>query len=181
MITVQQEKKILFKLSGDLLKKNQRKALDRILKRIRWCAKRYKVTACIGGGTHIDRNLLDHGIQPEQYGKLGRKVKSEHMSQIMLSTLKKNQRAMRRLFKKMDIPATVEIPRHYIGGVLCHVNGDFLVLSAFHGFDLSIVFTEKDNKPDKQAWFDEWQKDYDCKKIFVLGFSERIPKILLTQ
>ena len=95
----------------------------------------------VGGGTQINRAFEEAGLKPGKHGPLGRETNSFKERQLARDTLEYNQAELQDLLASRGIFATVVIPVLDIGSVLCHVNGDIFVLTAYHGFDKIFVFT----------------------------------------
>jgi len=79
--------------------------------------------------------------------------------------LRKNKTKIQNLLKNFGIKAKVVIPVLDISGVLCHLNGDQFVLSAYLGFDILYVITAEERVNKKRELFASYPK------VKVVGFE----------
>lgn len=147
------------KVSGDLV---TRKDVIRWLKNL---AKDYFPVVCIGGGTQISAEFKKRGF-PVTFGPLGRETKTFHERQAARDILERNQAKIQDILAEQDISATVIVPILDIGSVLCHVNGDVFVRTAYLGFDRLFILTRKDRLAKKKKEFK------NLPKIKVIGFPK---------
>ena len=137
--------------------------------------KKYSLVVLIGGGTQINEAFRKAGLKV-QFGPLGRITKSLVEKQLARSVLEKNQAIVQDLLDKKGISARVIIPVEEVASVLCHVNGDIKVLSAYNGFDKIFMLTTKDKVKKKKAWLEHLAECFGhiekgkLEKIKVLGF-----------
>jgi len=146
------------KISGDLCSE------DAVFEWIRKLVREYFVVICIGGGTQINKAFTQQGIPFSKHGPLGRETKTFKERQIARDVLEQNQVKIQDLFAARGITATVIIPVLDIGSVLCHVNGDIFVLTAYLGFDKVCVLTSRDRVERKKEQFARYPR------IEVFGF-----------
>src|SRR5271169_2335412 len=149
---------IFVKISGDLIDNEQA---------VRWIAEHSKNTSmvvCVGGGTDINNALVDAGIPMRKHGPLGREHQSEAERAIADEVLAKNVIKTKSLFKERAIDSEVIAPIINIGGIMCHVNGDQMILAAYLGFDQLFVLTTVDRVTKKEAEFANYAK------VKVVGF-----------
>ncbi len=159
----------LIKISGSLLK--NKKAIGEIRK----ISKKYFTVILIGGGEKINKAFRKKGWKVK-FGPLGRVTKTLKEKQLARDILEENQELVQDMFDDMGISARVVIPVDDIATVLCHVNGDVKVLSAYNGFDKIFIFTFKDIVEKKKKWLKELAGCFkhiekgSLDKIKVLGF-----------
>ncbi len=151
-------KNCLIKISGDMIIE------EGVLNWIKKLSKNYFVVICVGGGTQINEVFQNNGISRAEFGPLGRETKSLNEKQLARDTLEKNQAEIQDRLAKLGIYVNVVIPVMDIATVLCHVNGDQYLLTAYHGFDRLYVVTTKDRVKKKKSFFAPYQK------IEVIGF-----------
>jgi len=153
--------KIFVKISGDIIKRPD------VIEWVRSIAfGRNYIVICTGGGSQINEEFKRRGIPPD-FGPLGRATKSFEERQIARDVLEKNQAEVQDLLSDNGIHAEVIIPVLDLGTVLCHVNGDILVLAAYHGFDKLFVLTLEGREEKKTEEFGKYPK------IEVIGFPVR--------
>jgi acetylglutamate kinase len=145
-------KKVFVKVSGDLVERKD--VLDWI--RNITSGNNY-VVICTGGGSQINEAFAERGIAPD-FGALGRATKTFEERQLARDVLERNQARVQDLLTEHDIHAEVIIPVMYMGTVLCHVNGDILVLAAHHGFDKLFVLTLDKRQEKKREEFSRYPK-----------------------
>jgi acetylglutamate kinase len=147
------------KVSGDLVSRKD------VVDWIRDLAKKYYTVVCIGGGTHISEEFRKQGYKIK-FGPLGREVGTFHERQLARDILEKNQAKIQDLLAKNKINATVIIPILDIGSVLCHINGDVFIQTAYLGFDKLFILTYADRFETKKKEFE------NLPKIKVIGFPK---------
>jgi acetylglutamate kinase len=152
-------KTALVKVSGDLVSRED------VLKWIKWLveAENYFVVICIGGGKQINEAFNAQGVAVN-FGPLGRETKTFEDRQLARDILEKNQAEIQDLLAREKIQATVIVPVLDIGSVLCHVNGDIFILTAYLGFDKLFVLTFDERKEKKMEEYRMYPK------IQVIGF-----------
>ena len=144
-------KNCLIKLSGDCLG-------NATLEWIRELSRAYFVVICVGGGTQIKEAFAKAGFPDSAYGPLGRETKSFAERQLARDVLEHNQATLQDRLAEENIPAVVVIPVLEIGNVLCHVNGDQFVLTAYLGFDAVYVVTLPEREAKKRKDFAPYPK-----------------------
>ncbi|MBI1755428.1 hypothetical protein HY250_02830 [Candidatus Azambacteria bacterium] len=137
---------------------------DDVLNWIKKLSQEYFVVVCVGGGTQINEAFTGAGMPVGEFGPLGRETAGLKEKQLARDTLERNQAEIQDRLADMGAHASVVIPMIEIGTVLCHVNGDQLILSVYHGFDILYVVTTNDRLEKKKAFFAPY------KKIQVIGF-----------
>ena len=155
-------KTALIKLTGDLA--NLR---PDVLAWLRQLALEYFVVICTGGGTQINEEFAARGL-PFNFGNLGREIGTFEGRQLARDILERNQADIQDRLAIENIPATVIIPVLDIGSVLCHVNGDIFVLTAYLGYDKIYVLTLDSRKEKKVTEFEDYPK------IEIVGFPDVI-------
>ena len=167
-------KTALVKLSGDLINRTD------VLEWLRELGKEYFVVIISGGGVQINAEFEARGFG-KNYGPLGRETRSFEERQLARDILEKNQADIQDLLARENIPAVVMIPALDIGSVLCHVNGDIFVLTAYLGYDKLFILTLESRAQNKNAqlrniWAAFEGAKYDQElppKIEVIGFSDQ--------
>jgi len=144
-------KNCLVKLSGDCLEGS-------VLEWIRELSRTYFVVICVGGGTQIKKAFAKAGFPDSDYGPLGRETKSFAERQLARDVLEHNQATLQDRLAEENIPAVVVIPVLEIGNVLCHVNGDQFVLTAYLGYDAVYVVTLPEREAKKRKDFAPYPK-----------------------
>ncbi len=137
---------MLVEISGDLL--NNPKAIE-------WLKEHSKQNcgvACIGGGTQINQAFKKKGYKIE-FDPFGRIYHTLAEKQLAMYILKKNRIIFQGLLDEKGINLKVIIPVLDIGGVLCPVNGDVMLLAAHKGFGEFFRLTLKDRVKKKELWF----------------------------
>lgn len=150
-------KNCLVKISGDVLN-------DEVFDWIKKLTNDHFVVLCVGGGTQINEAFTEAGLPVGEFGPLGRETNSFEERQVARDVLERNQAKVQDQLAAIGVQVSVVIPVLDIGTVLCHVNGDQLVLTAYHGFDILYVVTTFDRVEQKKESF----APYD--KIQVVGF-----------
>jgi hypothetical protein len=151
-------KTALIKISGDLLSKKE------VIDKIREISKEYFTVIAVGGGTQISEAFRQKGF-PIKFGPLGRETGSLEEKQLTRDILEKNQMEIQDFLAKEGITATVIIPFMDVASVLCPINGDIFVLTAYLGFDKLYMFTLKEREEQKRKDFEKYPK------IKVVGFQ----------
>ena len=148
----------LVKVSGDLC------AREDVLEWIRKLSAEYFTVILVGGGTQINEAFQRAGFKVAKHGPLGRETESFKESQLARDVLEENQEKIQDLLATRGVMATVVIPVLEIGTVLCHINGDVYILTAYLGFDKIFVLTYENRVAEKKRVFKKYQK------IKVIGF-----------
>lgn len=144
-------KNLFVKVSGDLC------LTDEFINYLRqW--REYFIVICVGGGTQINEAFRNIGIEPEPHGLLGREIPTFGLRQMARDILEKNQSDLQDKLAGLEINAVVTIPVLDIGSVLCHVNGDQMVRTAYIGFDKLIVITTTERYHKKVIEFSGLEK-----------------------
>ncbi len=151
-------KNCFIKISGDILNNYD------MLRWIKELSRQYFTVVCVGGGTQINQAFEAAGFPVKKFGLLGRETETLAERQLARDILEKNQVEIQHHFAALDIRVKVVIPVMEIGTVPCHINGDQLILVAYHGFDVLYVVTAKDKVESKKSFFSPYQK------ICVIGF-----------
>ncbi|MEK7170541.1 MAG: hypothetical protein AAB767_04605 [Patescibacteria group bacterium] len=139
-------KNCLIKLSGDCL-------AGPVLEWILELSRTHFVVICVGGGTQIKEAFAKAGFPSAKYGPLGRETKTFPERQLARDVLEQNQADLQNRLAEAGIPAVVVIPVLEIGSVLCHVNGDQFVLTAYLGFGVVYVVTLLEREAKKKELF----------------------------
>lgn len=147
------------KVSGDEFKNPQFRDW---IKRL---SKESYTVVCIGGGTQINNEFARLGFPVKQHGPLGRETETFEQRQIAKNILEVNAMECEDFFAEQGIFIHVVIPVLSIGGVLCHVNGDQMVRTAYLGYDQLFVITTEKRKSEKAESF------VDLPKVQVLAFN----------
>jgi hypothetical protein len=122
------------------------------------------VVICMGGGTQINEEFAQRGFPVTQHGPLGRETETFEQRQVARDVLERNAAECEDLLAAQGIHVRVVIPVLDIGGVLCHVNGDQMVRTAYLGYDQLIIITTPEREQAKLEAF------ADLPKVFVLSF-----------
>lgn len=136
------------KISGSLL------GNPAVLEWLRELARFYFVVICIGGGEQINKAFEAKGI-PINFGPLGRITRSFVERQIARDILEKNQAITQDLLDEEGVNARVIVPVMEVGGVICHVNGDAMILTAYLGYDKLFILTTEDKVEQKKLWLEQ--------------------------
>jgi hypothetical protein len=150
-------KNCFVKVSGDMFD-------DRVLNWIKRLGEEYFVVVCVGGGTQINEAFRQAGFPIRKFGPLGRPTDTLEEKQLARSVLEKNQLEVQERLAKLNAYVSVVIPVVEIGTVLCHVNGDQYLLTAYNGFDILYVVTTLDRLEKKKEQFAPYPK------IQAIGF-----------
>lgn len=154
-------KNCLVKLSGDCVELSQE-----MLAWLRTLSSKYYLVLLVGGGTQINEEWGRRGWKTNKpHGPLGREHETFEERQVARDVLERNQAAVQDLLAAKRIPATVIIPVLDIASVLCHVNGDQFVRTAYIGYDKLYVVTTPDRHAKKASEFK------DLTKVEVVAFS----------
>jgi len=157
------------KISGNLLDNLQ------VLDWLKELAKNYFVAICIGGGEQINE-AFKQADYPIVFGPLGRVTRLLEERQLARDVLERNQAQIQDMLWEKGIAAQVIIPVVEIGGVLCHINGDIMMLAVYLGYDKLFLLTTKDRVEKKKLWilqvaevFEAIEKG-ELDKIEIVGF-----------
>jgi acetylglutamate kinase len=148
----------LVKVSGDLCQRED------VIEWIRKLSAEYFTVILVGGGTQINAAFEEAGFKVAKHGPLGRETEIFKESQLARDVLEENQEIVQDLLALRGVMATVVIPVLDIGSVLCHINGDIYILTAYLGFDKIFVLTYQDRVREKKRAFKKYPK------IEVIGF-----------
>ena len=157
------------KISGNLLEKKE------VIEWLRELSRQYFVAICIGGGEQINEAFTEKGFDIK-FGPLGRITESLEERQLARDILERNQAFIQDLVDKEGISARVIIPVDDIATVLCHVNGDVKVLSAYNGYDRIFLLTLEEKVEKKRLWVEKVAELFEViekgklDKIEVVGF-----------
>ena len=151
-------KTALIKISGDLINSQE------VIQWIKEISQESFTVICVGGGTQINEAFINSGIALGTHGPLGRETNTFLERQLARDILESNQSDLQDTLAKQNISASVVIPTLDIGTVLCHVNGDRLVLAAYHGYNKLYIVTKKERVATKELEFTKYPK------ISIKGF-----------
>jgi hypothetical protein len=157
------------KMSGSLVKN------PAVIGWLKWLGEIYFVVVCIGGGEQINKAFKERGW-PINFGPLGRITLTVEEKRLARDVLEQNQDVVQDQLDAAGVHARVIIPVEDIGGVLCHVNGDVLLLAAYLGFDKLFILTAESQVETKKLWLKDVVKVFeaiekgDLDKIEVVGF-----------
>jgi hypothetical protein len=135
----------------------------------------YFVVVCIGGGEQINNAYKERGL-PIKFCPLGRITRSLEERQIARDILEENQAIIQDLLDVNDVNARVIVPVEEIGGVLCHINGDIMMLASYLGYDKLFILTTKDRVDKKKLWLKQVAEVFTViekgtlDKVEVIGF-----------
>jgi len=133
------------KVSGDLC------TSEDFIKKLKELCEEFFVVVCVGAGTQINNIFTKRGIGVCKHGPLGRETRSFKERQLARDTLEENQAELQDLLADRKIVATVIIPVIDVGSVLCHINGDQMVKTAYLGFDYLFVVTTPERHKQKES------------------------------
>lgn len=157
------------KISGNLLENTK------VIEWLRETGEHYSVVVCVGGGEQINK-AFEKGEHRIEFGPLGRVTHSLAERQLARDVLERNEALTQDMLDDNGISARAIIPVKDIGGVLCHINGDVMLLAAYNGYDKLFVLTLKSRVEAKKLWvkkltgiFETIEKG-DLDKIEVIGF-----------
>jgi acetylglutamate kinase len=152
-------KSVFVKVSGNMCKS------EKFIAALEKLSRDFFVVICVGGGTQINRALAKVGVPKIPHGPLGRELPNFKLRQLARDVLEQNQADLQDVLAKNKIQATVIIPVLDIGSVLCHVNGDKFLETAYLGFDQLYVVTTPSRVSKKEKQFAH------LPKIKVLSFK----------
>lgn len=141
-------KSCLVKLSGDCIELG-----PEVLTFLRTLSENFFVVILVGGGTQINREFEKRGWPQKAHGPLGREHETFEQKQVARDILEQNQAFVQDQLAREKIPAQVIIPVLDIASVLCHVNGDEFVKTAYLGFNKIIIQTVPDRLEKKRLEF----------------------------
>jgi len=147
----------LIKVSGDLL--GNKEAIEKI----REISQKCFTVVLVGGGAQINEAFEKRGF-PVRFDKMGREIGSLEGKQVARDVLEINQADIQDLLDQEKIAARVVIPVLDIASVLCHVNGDVFVITAYLGFDRLYIFTLAEREEEKRMKFQSYPK------VEIVGF-----------
>ncbi len=157
------------KLSGNLLDN------PAVILWLRELTKAYYVAICIGGGEQINKAFEQAGY-PVKFGPMGRVTSTLAQRQLARNVLEQNQALVQDLLDDHGISARAIVPVDNIGGVLCHVNGDVMLLAAYNGYDKLYMLTTEARVEKKRIWLRQLAEVFEAiekgelDKIEVIGF-----------
>lgn len=157
------------KISGNLLGNEQ------VASWLKELASDYHVCICVGGGEQISQAFAKRGIET-RFGPLGRITANFDERQLARDVLEKNQAEIQDQLDSLQIAARVIIPVAEIGSVLCHINGDIMLLAAYNGYDRLYLLTTTERVAKKQVWVSQVASVFsaiekgELDKIEVIGF-----------
>lgn len=137
---------------------------EKVLLWFKKLTKDYSVVICVGGSSQINEAFKKIGLPVSKFGPLGRELENLKEKQLAKDVLEKNKTKIQSLLKRVRIKAKVVIPVLDVSGVLCHLNGDQFVLSAYLGFDDLYIITAKKRVIEKKKKFTQYPK------VQVVGF-----------
>ena len=144
-------KNCLVKVSGDMFNND-------MLQWIKTLSQKYFVVVCVGGGTQINEAFAKANLPVGNFGPLGREANSFEERQLARDILEKNQAEIQDRLDEIGARVSVVLPVLDIGSVLCHVNGDQFVITAYHGFDVLYVVTTYQRANKKKEFFAPYPK-----------------------
>ena len=145
-------KNIFIKASGDIQK------LEKFRRLIRRLSKKGFVVIGAGGGSQINNAFKKKGYKQKPHGPAGRELKKFKDRQLARDILENNQVRLQDKLDKDGIKANVMIPVFDFQSVLCHANGDLLLLLAYNGFDTLFAVTTKSRLEKKKKQFAPFPK-----------------------
>ncbi len=146
---------VLIKISGDLINK------DGTYRFIREHSMNAFVVVLVGGGSDITDFLRENGSNSRFVDGTGRFIEDFEARQEARNILERNQHYVQDKLVEMGINAVVEIPVRYVGGVLCHENGDNMATAISINFSRTYVLT-----------LPEREKELDGYNIEVVKISD---------
>lgn len=144
-------KSCLVKISGDMFNND-------VLQWIKTLSQKYFVVVCVGGGTQINEAFGKANLPVSNFGPLGREANSFEERQLARNVLEENQMDVQDRLDEIGARVSVVLPVLDIGSVLCHVNGDQFVITAYHGFDILYVVTTYQRANKKRKIFAKYSK-----------------------
>jgi hypothetical protein len=157
------------KVSGNLLEN----AL--VIGLIREVAKAYSVVVCVGGSEQINK-AFEEGEFQIKFGSLGITTHTLAERQLARDVLERNEALTQDWLDDNGISARAIILVQDIGGVLCHINEDVMLLAAYNGFNKLYIITEKSRVDSKKLWLKKLAEAFETTgegeldKIEVIGF-----------
>jgi len=146
-------KKIFVKVSGDeFLSCAFLDLLAELAKQKPW------LVVEVGGGTQINAEFERLGFPIKVHGPLGREMDTFEERQTQRDVLERNQALLQDALAERNIFAVVEIPILIIGTVICPVNGDQMVRTAYLGYDEIYVVTTTSRAEKKAQMFSDLPK-----------------------
>lgn len=140
------------KISGDSIK-------PEVLEWIKELCRKFFVVVCVGGGTQINTAFEERGLPVGKHPTpLGRETNTLEERQLARDILELNQAKMQDMLADLGVMITVIKPVLDLGTVLCHVNGDQLVLTAYLGFDILYIVTTPEREKQKARDFAQYPK-----------------------
>lgn len=146
------KKNLFIKVSGDMCDQTN------FFNYLKEMATKFFTVICVGGGTQINDALAERGIEAGPHGPMGRELPNFELRQLARDVLEKNQCRLQDKLAILGIRAVVIIPTLEIGSVLCHVNGDQMVRTAYIGFDKLVVITTTERVEKKSKEFSSLPK-----------------------
>jgi hypothetical protein len=156
---IMSRKSAFVKVSGDIWQDNS--FIDWVKK----LSEDHFVVICVGGGTQINEAFKASGIALTTHGPLGRELDCIEHKQIARDVLELNRDKLQDILAAKNVRASVIIPVLKIGTVICHVNGDTYIRTAYLGFEHLFVVTTQDRVESKKAQY------LDLPKIEVVGIE----------
>lgn len=104
---------------------------------------------------------------PWKFGLLGREIEGHDGRLAARDVLEDNRVIVQDQLRRAGIFADVAIPVLTWGTVLCHINGDLAVQTAYHGHYKLYIFTFKGERLKKKK-----RKFKKYPKVEVIGFPE---------
>lgn len=138
---------------------------NEVLQWIKKLSKKYYVVVCVGGGTQITEGFARANLPGGTFGPLGRELQTFEERQLARDILEKNQLGLQDRLAGIGANVDVVIPVLDIGDVLCHVNGDQFIITAYFGFDILYVVTTHERANKKKEFFALYPK------IKIKGFK----------
>ena len=78
-----------------------------------------------------------------------------------------NQTEIQDRLGAMSVHVSVVIPVIDIGTVLCHINCDYFVLSAYHGFNILYVVTTKERVAVQKKFFKPYDTLHKINVVYI--------------
>ena len=124
---------------------------------IKELSREWHAVICIGGGTQVNEEFARRGFKT-RFGPLGRETETLDERQVARDILETNAAECEDLLAGQSVYARVMIPVLDIGGVLCHVNGDEMVRTAYLGYDQLFIITTPERLETKRQIFADLPK-----------------------
>lgn len=128
----------------------------------------------VGGGGEQINTEFDKNGWPYDFGPFGRICFADEHREVAAAILERNAAQLADRLRKMGLPGVsviVPVMKIDMGGVTCHVNGDFYPIIGYNGFKRSEVYTSEKDVERKRRWY-MWQ--WQINK-FHLGDRGEIP------